>query len=168
MYSKVTIMGHPVHPMLVAYPVAFYTGTFVSYVIYGATADAFWLRVAIALNVAGVVMAMVAALPGLIDWAVGVPSGTPAKRTGAIHMTFNLITLALYAVTLFMYIGEWNGAGDVSATPGIILGALGTVSLLVAGFNGWRMVQDHHVGVKLSQEQEQIDHELETRQLRAS
>ena len=39
MYSKIKIFGHPIHPMLVAYPIAFYTSTLVGFIIYGATSN---------------------------------------------------------------------------------------------------------------------------------
>jgi uncharacterized membrane protein len=34
MYSRLKIFGHPIHPMLVAYPIALYTSTLVAYLIY--------------------------------------------------------------------------------------------------------------------------------------
>ena len=83
MSSKVNILGHPVHPMLVAYPIAFNTATLVAFIIYGVNGDPFWLKMAIALKAAAVVMAIVAAIPGFIDWAAGIPNGTPAKRWDA-------------------------------------------------------------------------------------
>ena len=39
MYSKVKIAGHPIHPMLVAFPVAFYTATLVCYLVYNSNED---------------------------------------------------------------------------------------------------------------------------------
>jgi uncharacterized membrane protein len=63
MYSKVTILGHPVHPMLVAYPIAFNAATLVGFIIYGVNPDLFWLKLTIALNAAAVVMSVVARHP---------------------------------------------------------------------------------------------------------
>ena len=40
MYSKAKLAGHPIHPMLVAFPIAFYTATVVTLIIYAATRDA--------------------------------------------------------------------------------------------------------------------------------
>src|SRR5438067_13675673 len=87
MYSRVKIAGHPVHPMAVAYPIAFYTATLVAYLIYQFGGQSgFWYDVGIAANLAGVVMAVVAALPGFIDWATGIPGDTEAKNVGLRHM----------------------------------------------------------------------------------
>lgn len=161
MYSKATIRGHPVHPMLIAYPVAFYTATLVGFCIYAANPELFWLKLAIAVNVAGVVMALVAAIPGFVDWAMGVPNQTRAKRTGLFHMTLNLVALGLFIATFFIYFTNWNGPAEVTAVPGIVLSAVGVVLTVAAGFQGWILIQDHHVGVRLSRGQEQIEESRE-------
>lgn len=79
MYSKIKIFGHPIHPMLVAYPIAFYTATLVCYIVYNSNQNVFWFKVAYAANLAGIIMAVVAALPGFIDWLY-IPSNTAAKK----------------------------------------------------------------------------------------
>lgn len=150
MESRFRLFGHPIHPMVVAYPVAFYTGTLAAYIVYGANADRFWLKLAIALNVAGVAMAVVAALPGFIDWLLAIPRGHPAKRTGLIHAGFNVVALALFAISMVMYLPKWN-VGSPSADAGIMLSAIGVGFTILAGFKGWTLVQDHHVGVKMAQ-----------------
>src|SRR3954462_4309431 len=86
MYSKIKIFGHPIHPMLIAYPVAFYTATLVCYLVYLLNGDPFWFQVGVIANWAGVVMAAVAAVPGFLDWMLGIPAGTAPKRTGLQHM----------------------------------------------------------------------------------
>jgi hypothetical protein len=51
MHSRITVLGHPVHPMLIAYPLALYTITFISYLIYAyVSTDSVWVKVAIAAN----------------------------------------------------------------------------------------------------------------------
>jgi uncharacterized membrane protein len=157
MYSKLKLFGHPIHPMVVAYPIAFYTSTLVGFIVYGATQDPFWLRLTIVANVAGVVMAVVAALPGFIDWLVGIPSGTAAKRTGLIHLSLNVAALVVFAIAMFSYLGRWSDPEGASAVLGIILALIGVGLTVAAGFQGWKLIQDHHVGVKLSPEQERLE-----------
>lgn len=159
MSSKITILGHPVHPMLVAYPIAFNTATLVGFIIYGVDGDLFWLKLAIALNAAAVVMAVVAAVPGFIDWAVGIPSGTPAKLVGRIHMALNVAALILFILSFFAYYRNWNGPADVGATLGIVLTAIGVGLTVAAGFQGWMLVQDHHIGVRLTPEQQRAGYQ---------
>lgn len=157
MYSKINIRGHPVHPMLVAYPIAFNTATLAGFIIYAATLDLFWLKLTIALNAAAVVMSIVAAIPGFIDWAAGIPSRTPAKLTGRIHMGLNVAALVLFIISFFAYYRYWNGAAGVSTTLGIVLTAIGVALTVAAGFQGWALIQTHHVGVQLTPDQQRLE-----------
>jgi uncharacterized membrane protein len=155
MYSKVKILGHPIHPMLVAYPIALYTSTLVAYIIYAANKDPFFFKAAVAANLAGVVMAAITALPGFIDWAVGIPSGTPAKSHGLTHMLLNVTALVLFVINAIIHTGSWtNPSGEGS---GIILALLGVLCTVGAGYFGWTMIQTDHVGVQLTPEQERLD-----------
>jgi uncharacterized membrane protein len=153
MYSKVKIMGHPVHPMLVSFPIAFYTSTLVAFIIHGVSGSAFWFRVGIAANLAGVAMALAAAVFGFIDWAFGIPSGSPAKSTGIKHMSFNFFSLILFLICLSLNAGQWSAAVPVSRGA-VILSLLGVISTICAGHYGWTLVQKHHAGVEFSSDEE--------------
>jgi uncharacterized membrane protein len=148
MYSRVKILGHPIHPMLVAYPIAFYTGTLVAFLIYAAGKDLFWFKVAVVANVAGVVMAAAAALPGFIDWAIGIPSGTPAKSHGLTHMLLNVSALVLFLISAVIHVGQWKSSHPDKAA-GIVLALLGVLCTVGAGYYGWTMIQTDHVGVAM-------------------
>jgi uncharacterized membrane protein len=155
-YSKVKILGHPIHPMLVAYPIALYTSTLVAYIIFAANGDRFWFKVAIAANVAGVVMAAITALPGFIDWAVGIPSGTAAKSHGLSHMLLNVAALVLFVVNVIIHVGAWT-KGSTNTGVGLILAILGVLCTVGAGYFGWTLIQTDHVGVELTPEQERLE-----------
>lgn len=161
MYSKVKIMGHPVHPMLVTFPIAFYTSTLLAFLVYAFSGDSFWFRVGIAANVAGVVMAAVAGTFGFLDWRLGIPSGSEAKRTGVKHMILNGAASILFLVTLALNIGEWSSAAPIMRGA-IILPLIGFFLTLAAGYFGWTLVQNHHVGVEFSHAQEQCLREVGT------
>jgi uncharacterized membrane protein len=156
MYSKVKVLGHPVHPMLVAFPVAFYTGTLVAFIAYAASSEPFWYRVGWVANWAGVATAAVAALPGFIDWAVGIPRHSAAKRTGLIHMGLNVTALVLFLICAIVATNHHDDAVP-PANSVIVLSLLGVLLTLPSGFLGWSLVQDHHVGVKLSPAQERLE-----------
>jgi uncharacterized membrane protein len=161
MYSKVKIAGHPVHPMLIAFPVAFYTAALASFITYNANANPFWFRVGIVANAAGVGMAVLAALPGFIDW-LNIPSDTRAKRTGMVHMVSNVIVLALFAINLYMQWGKWNDTAPSLGSALILTGA-GFLITLIAGFYGWTLVQTHHVGVDMTRGDEPVATERRNR-----
>lgn len=156
MYSKAKILGHPIHPMLVGFPVAFYTGALVAFIAYAASMNVFWFRVGVVANWAGVVMAAVAALPGFIDWAVGIPRGSPAKKTGLIHMALNVTVLVLFIINGVVATDYWDEALPTGGT-GVPLSAIGVLLTVVSGFLGWSLVQDHHVGIRLLPGQEQLE-----------
>jgi uncharacterized membrane protein len=149
MYSKVTVAGHPVHPMLVGFPVVCYVGTLVGFAVYAASGDQFWLNLAIALNVVGVGGALLAALPGFVDWAFGIPRGSAARTVGLAHAALNVVALGLFAGSLGTYVTNWNGP-STGTTLGLALSSAGVACTLAAGFLGWMLVQDYHVGVRLT------------------
>jgi len=145
MRSKVKIAGHPIHPMLVAFPVAFYTAALVCYIVYSFNGDPFWFKVAVVANFAGVITALAAAIPGFIDWLF-IPSDASAKKTGFFHMIFNVVALLCYAIVAFTVCNKWD---DPQPTLGLAipLTATGFILTMVAGFLGWALIQKHHVGV---------------------
>lgn len=156
MYSQLTIFGHPIHPMLIAYPIALYTTTLVAFIIAAARGDTFWFKVAVVANSGGVIMASAAALPGFIDWAVGIPGGTAAKGHGLRHMLLNVIALVLFIIDAVVHAGQWTSAHPDTGW-GIILALLGVVCTVGAGFFGWTMIQTDHVGIQLTPEQERLE-----------
>jgi uncharacterized membrane protein len=154
--SKATLFGHALHPMLIAFPIAFYTGALVGYIIYGVNEALFWFRFAVVLNSAGVIMAAVAAIPGFIDWLMAIPDRSPAKATGLKHMVLNVLALIVFAACAAVQLSRWNELLP-SATSAIILTLVGFALTGAAGYFGWTLVQKHHVGVDLTPEQERLE-----------
>jgi uncharacterized membrane protein len=113
-------------------------------------------RIAVVANVAGIAMAVVAALFGFIDWAFGIPRATPARATGLYHLLLNVSALVLFAVNAAIHLGQWNDSSPDKAL-GLLLSGVGVVLTVSAGFFGWSLVQDHHVGVRLTGEQQQLE-----------
>ena len=152
MYSRAQIAGHPVHPMLIAFPVAFYTGTLAAFVVYSSNGQQFWLNMAIALCIGGAGSAIIAALPGFIDVAFGIPRDSEAKRVGLAHGACNVAALGLFIATAIVYFDNWNGPAR-SANLGLALTAAGVLLTLVAGALGWTLVQTYHIGIWLTARQ---------------
>ena len=155
MYSKVKILNHPLHIMLVGFPVAFYTATLVCFIIYHCHMEVYWFKVAVTANLAGVVMAAAAAIPGFIDW-LAIPSAKKAKPLGMYHMLCNVGALLLFGINLYLQFPKWEDAQPESIMP-IIFSSVGLALTLVAGFLGWTLVQNHHVGISLTPDQEKIE-----------
>jgi uncharacterized membrane protein len=156
MYSKVKIAGHPLHPMLVGFPVALYVVTFACFLAYALGAGPFWFRSGVYANLAAVILAAVAALPGFVDWAFGIPAGTPAKSTGLTHMVLNVVSLLVFLVNVLL---AWSRRLEIAPRVGwtVVLPIVGVLVTVVAGFLGWKLVQTHHVGVDLTPEQQRFE-----------
>jgi uncharacterized membrane protein len=155
--SKAAIKGHPIHAMLVGFPVALYTAGLVALIVYAATRDPFWFRAAMTMWFAGVGFAAVAAIFGVIDLFVGVPRNEVAtRRTGVRHMGLNVLALVLFTAGAFMLLDTWQRAFDIAKMGVVFPITIGTVGLLLtaaAGFLGWRLVQTHHVGIQDADEE---------------
>jgi uncharacterized membrane protein len=153
MYSKARVAGHPMHPMLVAFPIAFYTATVATLLAYIGTLEAFWFRVAMVANIAGIVTAVIAAIPGVID-LLALPRESRARATGLKHAGFNLLATALFVVTAVVVYSTWrervmvDGEYVFDATLPLAMSVVAWVSMVIAGSLGWTLVQTHHVGVK--------------------
>jgi uncharacterized membrane protein len=156
MNARITLASHPLHPMLVSFPIAFYTTTVAAFAAYQATHDPFWFRAGAIANLAGVIGAAVAAVPGFVDWAVAIPGRTPAKRVGILHMVLNVIALVLFTCSSFGSFPQ-RAAPPADARVELLVTGAGLLCTLAAGWQGWNLVQKHHVGVTLSAEQLRAD-----------
>jgi uncharacterized membrane protein len=154
MYSKVKVLGHPVHPMLVPLVIGSYAGALFGYLIFAATGGPFWFHFGYVCNSAGVLMAVAAAIPGFIDWLWGIPRETAAKADGLKHMVLNVTALALFSANLGIYFGQWNTAIP-DARFSFVLPLLGVLVSIGAGYLGWTLVQKHHVGILFTKKEEQ-------------
>jgi uncharacterized membrane protein len=152
MQSKIRLFGHPVHPMLVPFPVAFYTATMVCSIVYASNGDTFWFRVAFIANCAALVMAAVAILPGLIDW-MAIPELTDAKTTGLKHMVANVFTLGFFTANAAVNFTKLDDPHP-PVQSSIMLTSFGFLVMLYAGFKGWRLVQTHHIGIDAPSDEE--------------
>ncbi|MDB4954731.1 MAG: Rieske (2Fe-2S) oxidoreductase [Myxococcales bacterium] len=152
MYTKARIAEHPIHPMLVAFPITLYVATVVSLFAFIGTIDYFWYRAATYANIAAVVMAVVAAVPGLID-LLNVPAHSRARATGLRHAAFNTLSLVMFAISAIVLANNWfarhmqEGYYVLDTAAPIVLGLIGLASTAIAGYLGWTLVQTHHVGV---------------------
>jgi uncharacterized membrane protein len=153
MYSKARIAGHSIHPMLVAFPIALFTATIALELAHIGTQDSFFYRAAMLANIAGVVMGLVAAIPGAIDRSA-LPKVSRARDLATQHALFNLLTIALYAVSATMLYLGWShrmmvdGEWALDARIPLAFDMIGFVAMVSAGMLGWTLVQTHHVGIK--------------------
>jgi len=140
--STARIGGHPIHPMLVPFPIACFVGTLVTDVAYACTYDLLWSTFSIWLLTAGLAMAALAAIAGLIDFLSS--PRIRALRPAWIHVIGNVVAVLLSLVNAFIHSRD----GYTAIVPtGLILSAVVVAILLVTGWMGWDMVYRHRVGV---------------------
>lgn len=156
MYSKVKILGQAVHPMLVSFPIVFYTAAFVCFCLFQNSVNPFWYRVAFAANAAGVATAVLAALPGAIDFFFGIPKDTEARKRGWLHAALNVTALVLFAINLYLIWGTFNMAVSPNSINAVITG-IGFGLTVVAAYHGHALISKDHADVDLTPEQERID-----------
>lgn len=154
MFSKVKIFGHPIHAILVAYPIAFYTSTFCALVLFAINHDEFCYRFGYVSNIIGICTATLAALPGFVDWAIGIPAEIPAKTKGLWHMTLNIIALMLFTANVVI---QSKNHAEANIILAIFLSGIGLACTFFAGFIGGDLMQKEHVGIKLTPEQEKLE-----------
>ena len=77
MESKAKVMGHPIHPILVPFPLGLLTTSVVFDVVHLLAGGAKWAEISFWMIAAGVIGGFLAAVFGLIDW-LAIPSGTRA------------------------------------------------------------------------------------------
>jgi uncharacterized membrane protein len=156
MYSKARIAGHAIHPMLVGFPIALFSATIGLELAYIGTQDAFYFRAALVANIAGIVGALAAMIPGAIDF-FALPAQSRARGVARQHALFNLLTVGLFALSAALLYRGWSGRTMVDgvyaldATLPLAAGTIGFVSMVCAGMLGWALVQTHHVGIKPAQ-----------------
>lgn len=140
MRSAARIGTHPIHPMLVGFPIACWTLSVVADLYAAATNDFHYFGYYLA--AAGCVTALIAAIPGFIDLFGAIPAGHPARSTGWRHAILNLVALALFAASV--------GLRPEPAYTTYAAYAASFAGLAVLGVSGWlggTLVYDHHVGV---------------------
>ena len=139
--SAAAIKGHPLHPMLVPFPIAFLVGTLVTDLANRFTSDAFWAQASYWLAVAGLATGVLAALMGLIDFLRR--RKIRALSIAWFHFLGNGVALVLTFVNISIRIPD--PSAPVSAAA-LALSVIVTGVLLVTGWLGGEMVFRHRIG----------------------
>ena len=130
MESRVKLLGHPIHPMLVVLPLGLFVMSVIFDAMYLARGNVTFGVVAYWNILAGVIGGLLAAVFGLIDW-LAIPDGTRAKRIGLLHGGTNVLVVLLFAYSW------WTRSNTVDAMPTTTLFAVQVIALLMGAFAGW-------------------------------
>jgi uncharacterized membrane protein len=142
MESRAKLLGHPVHQMLVVFPLGLLAGAVGFDVAYLVTRDGRWAETAYWLIGVGVITGLLAAPFGVIDW-LAIPRRTRAKRVGLVHAITNVAALILFAVS-------WSlRSGSVAQPPveALVCGLVAVIAALIAAWFGGELVDRLGIGV---------------------
>lgn len=141
MRSKAHIKSHPVHPILISFPIAFYTGTFIFDAIGLINDNPALITVGNYLNLAAIIGAVLAAFPGIIDYVKTVPPKSSAKKRAGQHGLINSTVLVIFVIVYFIR--------DDFSYIHLLMELVGLVLTLVAGWMGGTLVYRNQIGVDI-------------------
>ena len=133
------LLGHPLHPAIVHFPIAAWTAVVVTDALFVALSDPIWWRVSEWLLIIGVVTALAAMTAGFID-LVSLPTGQTAQLRALRHMYFMSSAWTIYLLDLLV---------RLTAIPGwlgLAISAVGFLTLLAGTHFGAQLVYDLGVG----------------------
>ena len=152
MNTPASIRHHPIHPMLIVFPIALWIFSLVCDVIYHAGPhNLFWKSMAFYTMAGGIIGALLAAVPGFIDYLS--LTDPRLKRVATTHMVLNLVVVAMFLFNL----GVRYDATPNSDVFGVVLSVVGIALLAASGWLGGRLVFEHGVGVNVRREQGEAD-----------
>ncbi|RST48078.1 DUF2231 domain-containing protein [Variovorax sp. DXTD-1] len=141
MHARARLLGHPVHQMLVVFPLGLLATAVVFDIIYLIGGSPVMAAVSYWMIAAGLVGGLLAAPFGTIDW-LGIPAGTRAKRIGAMHGGGNVLVLLLFALSFFLR--------DRGYAPGLgqmVWAFAGAAIAMVTAWLGGELVDRLGIGV---------------------
>lgn len=144
MKSTARIGSHPIHPMLISFPLGLWVTSVIVDVL--SARSVLDLRAghiaAYYMALAGCIGAVLAAIPGVIDLLTVVPSDSPARRVGWTHGLLNIAALVLFAISVWS-----RGQPGVMTVTAYVTALVGLAVLAVSGWLGGSLVYDHKIGV---------------------
>ena len=142
MKSRAQLKGHPIHPVMIVFPIAFYVGTIVFDILAVLYSNLEFSITGKYLHIAGIAGAVLAAIPGIIDYNYTVPPDSSAKSRAAKHGIINVVALLLFVAALNLKYKE-----TPQATLILVLEAIVVSLTFMAGWLGGTLVYNNQIGV---------------------
>ncbi len=143
MESRVKLFGHPVHPMLIVFPLGLLATAVIFDILYLIFNNRLLPTASYYMIAAGVLGGLLAAIFGFIDW-LALPSGSRAKNIGLWHGIGNVVIVSLFAVSWLL---RGNNVDFVPGGLALILSFAGTGLALITAWIGGELVYRLGVGV---------------------
>src|SRR5688500_7684895 len=143
MESRVKLLGHPVHPMLIVFPLGLLATAVIFDILYLIFGNRLLPTASYYMIAAGVLGGLLAAIFGFIDW-LALPNNSRAKNIGLWHGLGNVLIVGLFTVSWFLRSGNVDFVPDGLA---LTLSIAGTLLALITGWIGGELVYRLGVGV---------------------
>jgi uncharacterized membrane protein len=144
MKSKASIAGHPVHPILIPFPLGLWVTSFAADVLFYFVRHPTLLVISKFLLAAGCLGAIAAAIPGIIDW-LAIKNGD-VKKVANWHARLNIIALIVFAISLFLRLSSYSQFVGRKLTIPFLLSLLGVILIAISGWLGGELVFRYGVG----------------------
>lgn len=139
--SRVAIGKHPLHPMLVVFPLAFLTTTPLADLAFWWTGDAFWARIAFLLTSAGFAGGLLAALAGVLEFLL--VRRVRERLAGWTHLLTAVAALAMAAANVRL---RWEDPVGAALPWGLVLSGVTALMVAIAGWIGGTLTFGHGIG----------------------
>lgn len=140
--SRMSILGHPIHPMLIHFPVAALLGLIATDIAFVLTADAFWARAGLWLAGIGMAGGWLSGSVGLLDLII--VSQIRRLVIAWCHALIAVMLLSLATLNWFLRVGEPE---ELIQPWGLYLSMLTGLLITITSLLGGELVYDHAVGV---------------------
>lgn len=139
--SRIAVAGHPIHAMLVSFPIALAVCTLAADLLYWWTGDGFWVRAAVWTTGVGFLMGILAGLAGAAELLL-VP-GIRVRSASWTHFIFAMVLLSAFGLNW----GIRLAGGEAAVLPYGVLQSLLVMALTaLTGWHGGKLVFDHQLG----------------------
>ena len=141
MRTPARLLGHPIHPILVVFPLGLLSTAVVFDIVFFATGNPRWADVSFWMIASGLIGGAAAAIFGLIDWW-SIPSHTRANSVGILHGLGNVLVVTLFGLS---WLARYDQLGVT--TPAFLLAVIGLAVSAVTGWLGGELVMRYGIGV---------------------
>jgi uncharacterized membrane protein len=146
MSSPASIGGHPIHPMLIPFPIALWVFSLIADLIYLWRGNPVWRDVvAFYALLAGIIGAIAAAVFGIIDWLA--IKDREVKKIANWHARLNVIALLIFAASFYLRTTSGSRMVSDNYTIPLVLSVVGVILITISGYLGGELVFKHGVAV---------------------
>jgi uncharacterized membrane protein len=144
MTSKASIAGHPIHPMLIPFPLALWFTSFVVDVLFYFLRHPTLLVISKFMIAGGCIGAVAAAIAGIIDWLSIENPGV--KRVANWHARLNIAALVVFTISFFLRLGSYSELVGRKLTIPFLLSLVGVILISISGWLGGELVFRYGLG----------------------